>query len=243
MRSRIGLLCVVAILSSAPLDACASITAFWQPVTITPAAISNDPALANMQCWDLMVTTTGNWASAATRADLPGGQLFYKHTLGGFTRPHPTQVASTPALAFSTYVAAPSDDGVNNSTIVVGGHPQITPSLGDLNGIFSMFWSDFVTDLPGTFAIARLTFPQQVLPQVLHGGDPSRTSQVNPDGLALIPDIPEPTALTLAIAVGMSQIIMARFRRLSPTTWRTHRKDEVHEELAKGDTQGPNRVS
>jgi hypothetical protein len=59
-----------------------SITAFWQQVTITPAAITNDPALANMQCWDLMTTTTGNWASAGVEAILPAGSFFYKHPLG-----------------------------------------------------------------------------------------------------------------------------------------------------------------
>lgn len=53
------LLCIVAAFCS---PAFAQITAFWQQVPITPQAITNDPALASMQCWDLMTTTTGNWA-------------------------------------------------------------------------------------------------------------------------------------------------------------------------------------
>jgi hypothetical protein len=105
----------------------ASITAFWQPVTITPAAISNDPALANMQSWDLMVTTTGDWGDAFMWADLPAPYVYYKHANGGLTRPNPSLFGMFPALEFTTYVSSPSDDGLNQTTLIGGGHPQAFP--------------------------------------------------------------------------------------------------------------------
>jgi hypothetical protein len=119
---------VVIILSmSVCTGAKASITAFWQQVTITPAAISNDPALANMQCWDLMTTTSGDWSNARMLAFLPSGFNFYKHVLGGLTRPNPAQFPSAPALEFTTFVTAPSDTGANGGTQILGGHPQSFP--------------------------------------------------------------------------------------------------------------------
>ena len=124
MRSHVSLLCVVAVLSSVPSTARASITAFWQQVTITPAAITNDPALANMQSWDLMVTASGNWASAGLRAELNPGFFFYKHPLGGLKRPSPAVIAGAPGLEFTTYVNTPNDNGLNNAnTGLLGGFP------------------------------------------------------------------------------------------------------------------------
>lgn len=136
------LLCIVAAFSSSAL---AQISAFWEQVTITPAAIANDPTLASMQSWDLIVMTTGDWASAAMRAALPPGLAFYKHPLGGLTRPDPAIFGSSPALEFTTYVSAPSDDGTNHDTRVLGGHPQGSLlSIGDptsaVPGTFSMSW-------------------------------------------------------------------------------------------------------
>jgi hypothetical protein len=57
----------------------AQLTAFWQRVPITPAAIAEDPTLAGMQSWDLKVTANGNWASAGLRAVLPDALTFYNH--------------------------------------------------------------------------------------------------------------------------------------------------------------------
>ncbi len=191
----------------------AAITAFWQRATITPQAIANDPQLASMQCWDLMATTTGNWNSAQMRADLPGGRTFYKHPLGGLTKPDPSIFNSSPALEFTTYASSPSDNGTNNSTIILSGHPQGNPpSLGDpsspIPGSFGLAWGNLLTDPPGTHQIARLTFPIGAVPDVLNVGtfDPSKTSQIDPDSTTIIPDIPEPKISALLALLGLFAI-------------------------------------
>jgi hypothetical protein len=191
----------------------ASITAFWQPVTITPAAISNDTTLANMQCWDLMVTTTGNWNAAGMGVVLPTGLVFYKHPLVEFIRPDPALFGSSPALEFSTYVSCPSETGTNHTTVVLSAFPQgFNPHLGDLNGRFSMVWADVVNDLPGTYAIARLTFPAGVLAQILHPpGTFSETAQIDPDAIAIIPDIPEPSAFRSSLPAVVLVFARRRF--------------------------------
>jgi hypothetical protein len=53
-----------------------------------------------MQCWDLMATTSGDWAVAGVAAMLPTGSFFYKHPLRGFKHPSPSAIATTPALAY-----------------------------------------------------------------------------------------------------------------------------------------------
>ena len=188
------------------LDARAQITAFWQAVPITPQAIADDPQLANMQSWDLVTTTTGDWSVALMRAVLPQTLSFYRHPLAGLTRPDPAIVTSSPALEFTSYVTAPSDDGSDNGTRILGGHPQgQPPNIGDptsaFPGVFSMVWADqFIVDLPGTYPIARLTFPEDALPNVLNNtpvpiNDPSVTIQVSPDATVVIPEVPEPSIL------------------------------------------------
>jgi hypothetical protein len=194
-----------------------AITAFWQQVTITPVAITSDPTLASMQCWDLMVTTSGNWAAAAMGATLPASLTFYKHPLGGLTRPDPGLFGASPALEFTTYVSSPSDNGTNHTTTVFGGHPQsFPPSLGDATspfpGRFSMVWGELIPDPPGTFQIARLTFPLAAIPDVVDNPDPSRTSQVSPDSTAFIPEIPEPSAVAFMAAGGLLTICNSRMR-------------------------------
>jgi Ca2+-binding RTX toxin-like protein len=101
---------------------------------------------------------------------LPTGSFFYKHPLGGFRHPSPSAIATTPALEFTTYVNVPSDNGLNNpNTLILGGFPGLIPSLGDPSsnhpGTFSIFWGDLIFDPPGTFQIARWTFPQGILPE------------------------------------------------------------------------------
>lgn len=214
-------LVTVSVTSACAPSAPAAITAFWRPVTITPAAIANDPVLANMQTFDLMVTTDGNWASAGMRAVLPGSNRFYKNALGGNTRPGPAFLPLFPALEFTTYVTAPGDTGAAGAPSVLGGFPEGSPtSLGDagapIPGTFSMSWGDLVVDAPGTYEIARLTFPQGILPNVINindtgpTGNYSNTSQVTPDSTTEIPDIPEPGALAL---VSMAALAIARRRR------------------------------
>jgi hypothetical protein len=200
------------LVSSSPAGA--AITASWQQVTITPQAISNDPALANMQSWDLMVTTTGNWSTAALRAWLLPGSFYYKHPMGGFKKPSPAAIAAFPALEFTPYVNTPNDNGLNNSnTFIVGGFKGEPASIGDLTsplpGIFSVSWADMFADLPGTYQIARLTFPNSLLPHIADNNPAPRTTQITPDALALIPDIPEPTSIGL---VATAALLVARRR-------------------------------
>ncbi len=171
-------------------------------------ALTADPALANMQTWDLRVTTDGNWASAGMRAVLPAGNTFYRSTSTGITKPE----IITANREFWTYGAAPSDTGEVNFINVLGGFPEGDPlSNGTANGtnipgVFSLAWGDLVTDLPGNYQIARLTFPLGVLFDVLTADQSpnfSKTSQVNPDSTVPIPDIPEPTSLSLLAVAGL----------------------------------------
>lgn len=99
----------------------AQITAFWEQVPITPQAIASDAQLASMQCWDLMTTTSGDWASAGLRAVLPPGNFFYTSAQGGNTRPSPATVQMFPHVEFDTFVTSPSDTGVlGHPTFSVG---------------------------------------------------------------------------------------------------------------------------
>ncbi len=201
----------------------AQITAFWQQVTITPAGIANDSALANMQCWDLMTTTTGNWAAARLFVELPPFVRYYKHALGGFTEPNPALVAQHPALAFTSHVTSPNDNGTNGNTRLLGGFPQSWPmSLGDATsatpGVFSVEWGDFFVDPPGTYYIARLTFPQAVLPAIWNNvpfpqAEFSASKQIDPEAIAEVPEIPEPRYLGL-MSVGAAMLgVRSRNRR------------------------------
>ena len=186
-------------------SAAAGITAFWEPATITPAAIADDPQLAGMQSWDLMATTTGDWAGAALGAHLLpiGTHSFYKHQMGGFIKPPPVDVLNFPALGYTTHVTRPNDDGTNNNTILLGGPFGGQPlNLGDptspIPGFFAVAWGDTFIDPPGTFQIARLTFPQDAASWAIVGSDPatsSHTAQNQPHAVAFIPQIPEPTGI------------------------------------------------
>jgi hypothetical protein len=189
-----------------------AITAFWQPVPITPQAIADDPQLATMQTWDLMTMTTGDWAQAGLRGDFEPIQSaqWYHHPLAGNTRPDPALMAAHPATAYDTYVTAPSDDGVTGAPAILGNHPTGTmPDFGGTTGIFSVTWGDLIVDSPGTYQIARWTFPQDRLPTVYWLGDPptlpgsSNTSQINPDSTAIVTQIPEPSLLSVLAALSL----------------------------------------
>jgi hypothetical protein len=172
--------------------------------------MGDDPRLANMQSWDLMTTTTGNWAAARLFAELPPFARYYKHPLGGFTEPDPSLVAQHPALAFTSHVTTPNDDGTNDNTLLLGGFPQSVPmSLGDdtapLRAVFSVEWGDFFVDAPGTFYLARLTFPQEVFPRVWNNvpipqAEYSASKQIDSEAIAEVPEIPEPGCLELLSA-------------------------------------------
>ena len=194
-------------------SASAALSAFWTQNPISAAAITNDPVLASMQSWSLKVThTDGDWASAGLRATLPAGSVYYHHSLGGNTKPNPAFVALFPGLEFDTYVTSPLDNGSTGAPAVIGGHPASpTADFGGTTGVFSVSWGDLATNPPGTYEIARLTFPNGVIPTIFREGNPpslpntSNTSQVNPDQTVFIPDIaiPEPASLGLVAAAGL----------------------------------------
>lgn len=204
----------------------AQITAFWQQVTITPQAIGNDPALASMQCWDLMTTTSGDWSAAGMRAVLPTGSFFYKHPMGGVRPPSPAAIAAGPALAFTTHVNTPKNNGLNNgNTHLLGGFENEPMSIGDVTadqpGVFSISWGDLFVDLPGTYQISRLTFPQGLLPNIYHV---SRVAQVSPQLTANIPQIAEPGTLILLAPAGLLLRRQPRGRRRTPSCCAGHER-------------------
>lgn len=200
----------------------AQITARWEQVPITPAAVASDPALSGMQTWDLIVTTTGNWASAGIVAFLPESSAFYNPSQGGWTRPSPATVEAFPHVAFDTYVSSPADTGTAGAPSLLGGMIDAYPmSLGGSGTAYprvvNIAWGDLRLDGPGTYPIARWTFPLGVFPNVINGddtqsGNGSRTSQVSPDSTTEIPDIPEPAAAFVLPAA----MLLGRCRRIQP---------------------------
>ncbi len=179
---------------------------------ISAAAIAQDPALANMQSWDLNAITDGDWASAGVLMTLPAGMNFYNHAFGGNTRPSPALIAVFPGLEFDTYVSSPADTGASGAPAILGGYPEGDPM--SLSGnVISVSWGDLVPDAPGTFRIMRFTWPQGILPDLLQGPpNGSRTSQVNPDSTVLI-FVPEPATLGLGAAAAMLLLTRTARRR------------------------------
>lgn len=200
----------------------AAFTAFWVPVPFSPAALAEDPTLGSMVTWRLLVTTDGDWLSAAMRVELPPGYTFYQHPLGSIRNPNPATVAQYPALEFTTHVTTPTDNGVNQTTTVLGGWPTGTPSTGSASstrpGVFSAAWGDLVTSPAGTFEIVRLTWPAVLIV----GGTTTangRTS-ANPGNVTIPIEtpifVPEPSGLTLT-AVGLISAVSGVGRRRSRT--------------------------
>ncbi len=206
--------------------AAAAITAFWAPLAGQPwhvpypaAAIQDSPALANMETWDLRVTTDGDWASAGMRATLPAGATYFHHPFGGNTVSNPAIPAAFPGAAFDTYVTGPGDTGVGGAPAILGGFPEGQPlDFGGFSGVLSASWGDLVTDAPGNYTIARLTFPRGQYPRIYQGEgtvpNPSNTSQVGPASTTIIPDsVPEPAAALGAAAAVILLLNRAPRRR------------------------------
>jgi hypothetical protein len=201
-------------------SASAALTAQWVQNTITPAAITADPQLANMQSWSLRVTNTdGHWASAGLRATLPAGGVFYQTPAtrgGGDTHPNPAFFPVFPEVEFDTYVSSARNQAGSNAPAILGAYPENDPpqSFGGatdaIPGRFSVSWGDPQATSgpgPGTYEIARLTFPTGMIPTINPAGQPaSQTSQVAPDQTIEIPPIPEPGSLGLLAAAGLLAI-------------------------------------
>ena len=137
------------------------------------------------------------------RTILPGSNRFYKNAPGGQTRPSPAFFPLFPRWSSRRTSPRRATPARACAPLVLGGFPEGSPiSLGDasapLPGTFSMSWGDLVNDAPGTYEIARLTFPQGVVPNVINildtgpTGNYSNTSQVNPASTVEIPTSPSP---------------------------------------------------
>jgi hypothetical protein len=201
-------------------SASAALTATWVPVTISAAAKAADPTLNTMQSWSLRSTNTdGHWASAGMRATLPAGGVFYQTPAtrgGGDSHPNPAFFAVFPEVEFDTYISSARNQAGANAPAVLGAYPENDPpqSFGGATdpvpGRFSVSWGDPQATSgpgPGTYEIARLTFPIGMIPTINPAGQPaSQSSQVAPDQTIVIPPIPEPASLGLLAAAGLLAI-------------------------------------
>ena len=131
-----------------------SLTASLVPVTISQAAITADPTLANYKTYDLQVTLDSGerWISMDMQAELTAG-TFYNATNGDtvpikqFWTPHPE-------TQFDTFVSA-SDFQI---PIVLG---EFNPATRN-GGVFkpketNVAWGSLTDTGTGTFTVARLT--------------------------------------------------------------------------------------
>ena len=217
--SKLTRACAFLVASATASTASAALTALFQQNAISPAAIAADPALANMQCWSVMVTNTdGHWASAGLRMTLPAGHTFYQTPPargGGDTHANPLLFGIFPELEFDTYVSSARNQAGQNPPAILGAYPENQPpqSFGGatdaIPGTFAVSWGDPQATSgpgPGTYEIVRFTFPLSVLP-----GGFGETSQVAPDQTINI-DVPEPATAAAALA-GLFALALRRGSR------------------------------
>jgi hypothetical protein len=194
----LGWLTLVTCVSTAP----AQISAAWRQNSITPQAIVADPALANMQSWSLMGTMSGNWADTGLEIILPAGNAFYNPTNGGNTRPAGSVVLNHANVEFDTYVTSPLDAGGGIGAPLILGQANLSPGqaiFGEFTPRFTVRWGNLTPDPPGTFELARLTFPAHVpIPYPVHAVY-SLVQQSQPDASSFIPSVglPEPSVILL----------------------------------------------
>jgi hypothetical protein len=229
MMMRVGkFLVAVLALSLMASSAFAAFTATWTQVAAgngvgapayPVAASTNDPALLTMQTWDLNITydsTTAVWAQAGMEIGLSAG-TFYQNALGGATRPNPGFVGAFPALAYTTFVSSTADNGTNNATTLVGrfsgsGAFSNGSSGSGTPGTFNGVWGQlgFPTG-PGTYNIARVTFPLTSIANVVFGDPGGSYTSLTDNSYTLIPTIggggpvttPEPATLGLLAIAGV----------------------------------------
>jgi hypothetical protein len=213
---------VVALYGWTATSAFAALTATWVPNTISQAAITVDPNLANMQSWSLRVTNTdGHWASAGVRLALPTGNAYYQTPAargGGDTHPNPVFFNLFPELEFDTYVSSARNQIGLNPPAILGSYPENDPPLSfggatdPVPGRFSVAWGDPQATSgpgPGTYEILRITFPRSVSTPVGF----VETSQVAPDstiGFSVPP--PEPHAMGLFFVAAAAAIRARHYR-------------------------------
>ena len=213
---------VVALYGWTATSAFTALTATWVPNTISQAAITVDPNLANMQSWSLRVTNTdGHWASAGVRLALPTGSAYYQTPAargGGDTHPNPVFFNLFPELEFDTYVSSARNQIGLNPPAILGSYPENDPPLSfggatdPVPGRFSVAWGDPQATSgpgPGTYEILRITFPLGTYPSI---APPGQTSQVAPDQTIIIDD-PEPHATGMLLVVVAGAVTRTRRQR------------------------------
>lgn len=133
MRCTAALIVLATMADLLSSSAIAALTPYWVSVPMSPAAIADDPALADQQTWSLRVTLDeGFWHVGGMRVTLPAGEVFYNHSLGGQTRPPDALVALFPSVAHDTYVTSPRQQTAGVEPAVRSGHPNKfePPSFG-----------------------------------------------------------------------------------------------------------------
>lgn len=186
----------------------AAITPRWVENPIAPAAIVEEPLLANARSFSLVVDLSGaslfNVAGLRLdQTDLPGVTL-YNHPFGVDTPPAAPFIPVFPALAYDTYVAttlgslqAPSVPGKYEGpgAAVVGQNGEInvswgaTPASGPLGGTGLEIARITLLGIPPGFPI----FVPNIRGEV-------RASDAPNVAVPLPPLIPEPGSLALAAA-------------------------------------------
>jgi hypothetical protein len=138
----------------------AALTISLQEIPITPAAIANDPNLANFVCVDLVVNNSPpnafNVAGMITEPITPG--FFYQHPFGGLTRPSPALVNLFPAVGFDSYITTPAEILFGTTPDSPGGYTG-TQGTRMTDSQLNVVWgSPPPPQVFGEFHIARITF-------------------------------------------------------------------------------------
>lgn len=196
-------LTAVAVLGAAASAASAAIIPSWRVNTITPAAITANPALANAKSVSLMVELTGgslfNVAGLDLASLLPGVTYFNQAGFGSDTRPNSGLFPIFPDLEFDSYVAtttaqAPAVPGKLNGT-----------GAADVGGTgFNVAWGATPnTGGTGLLEIARITmFGAEDGTTAIPLSNGLVADSLNPNANIAIPPIPvaipEPMSFALA---------------------------------------------
>lgn len=189
------------------------ITTTLAPVPIAAAAIAADPALADMQTWDLRVHVPQgeNWGTTGFLAQLSGGS-FYNSPLGA-NWPMPQAWAAFPQLRYDTFVthaADPADDSTFRAPAWnFSGYPDVpapvefTPTRTSI--VFLALYGVFTG--PGEFTVARLTFSDDAMGTMV-GFTTERPTGATEQWNFTIP-VPEPASCGVVL-LGLVSLVRRR---------------------------------
>lgn len=149
-----------------------TLTPSFVPVTISQAALTADPSLANFQTFDLKVTTTGadDWLSGDLYIVLKKGSLYLPS--GHSNTAQQSLWGSNPKLQFDTFVTAPNF----TSPIVLGSSHSGSQTAVFTSTVIDVAWGDIATTAAGTYTVARFTLTKDadgvITGRVGHKEDP-----------------------------------------------------------------------